>query len=405
MQMGIDKTMQDSSLQANSFRLMVFLITLLAIINEPDLFAYSHFFAVSFCALILYASITIYLSDQNKFNSAKNIGLIAGDSFIAGSVIGHTSFDFTITTTISLLYGLALIGKGRRYLPISLLLFLIGCFFGYLTPHSITLTDSTTGVILVLVSIYCFIVVHLFHSRNKKLATKVEIETQTNTRLFNQSFHLSKYLSPSIRREILSGKRIMDEPQQKELTIFFSDMAGFTELAEQLNGDELTEFLNTYLTEMSGIAVRFGGTIDKIMGDSIMVFFGDPVSRGVQNDAISCVSMAIAMRKAMKKLQQRWQSAGIKEIPSLRMGINTGLCKVGNFGTEHHLNYTLLGRSVNLASRLESAACDEEILISLSTYELVKHSIDCTNRGEIAVKGFSKPVIAYSVIDMIKQEN
>jgi class 3 adenylate cyclase len=156
---------------------------------------------------------------------------------------------------------------------------------------------------------------------------------------------------------------------------------------------------------MSGIAVRFGGTIDKIMGDSIMVFFGDPVSRGVQNDAISCVSMAIAMRKAMEKLQQRWQSAGIKEIPSLRMGINTGLCKVGNFGTEHHLNYTLLGRSVNLASRLESAACDEEILISLSTYELVKHSIDCTNRGEIAVKGFSKPVIAYSVIDMIKQEN
>ena len=272
MQMGIEKKMQDSLLQANSFRLMVFLITLLTIINEPDLFAYSHFFAVSFCALFLYASITIYLSDQNKFNSAKNIGLIAGDSFIAGSVIGHTSFDFTITTIISLLYGLALIGKGRRYLSISLLLFLVGCFFGYLAPHSITLTDSTTGVILVLVSIYCFIVVHLFHSRNKKLATKVEIENQTNARLFNQSFHLSKYLSPSIRREILSGKRIMDEPQQKELTIFFSDMAGFTELAEQLNGDELTEFLNTYLTEMSGIAVRFGGTIDKIMGDSIMVF-------------------------------------------------------------------------------------------------------------------------------------
>ena len=74
MQMGIDKTMQDSSLQANSFRLMVFLITLLTIINEPDLFAYSHFFTVSFCALFLYASITIYLYDQNKFNSAKNMG-------------------------------------------------------------------------------------------------------------------------------------------------------------------------------------------------------------------------------------------------------------------------------------------------------------------------------------------
>ena len=112
----------------------------------------------------------------------------------------------------------------------------------------------------------------MLHSRNKELAIKVDTETQTNTRLFNQSFHLSKYLSPSIMHEILSGKRIVDEPQQKELTIFFSDMAGFTELAEQLNGDELTELLNTYLTEMSAIAVRFGGSIDKIMGDSIMVF-------------------------------------------------------------------------------------------------------------------------------------
>ena len=87
------------------------------------------------------------------------------------------------------------------------------------------------------------------------------------------------------------------------------------------------------------------------------------------------------------------------------MGINTRLCKVGNFGTEHRLNYTILGRLVNLASRLESAACDEEILMSLSTYELVKHSIDSTNRSEIPVKRFSKPVTAYSVIDMIKQEN
>ncbi len=215
MQMGIDKTMQDSSLQANSFRLMVFLITLLAIINEPNLFSYSHFFAVSFCALFLYASITIYLSDRNEFNSAKNVGLIAGDSFIAGSVIGHTSFDLTITITISLLYGLALIGQRRHYLPISLLLFLIGCFFGYLTPHAITLADSTSGVILVLVSIYCFIVIYMLHCRNKELATKVGIETETNTRLFNQSFHLSKYLSPSIRREILSGKESCMNPSRR----------------------------------------------------------------------------------------------------------------------------------------------------------------------------------------------
>ncbi len=107
---------------------------------------------------------------------------------------------------------------------------------------------------------------------------------------------------------------------------------------------------------MSKIAVRFGGTIDKIMGDSIMVFFGDPRSRGVKNDAVSCVSMALAMKKSMAELQSRWQLQGIETPPSIRIGINSGLCRVGNFGSAFYLNYTLLGRSVNLASRLETAA-------------------------------------------------
>jgi class 3 adenylate cyclase len=85
---------------------------------------------------------------------------------------------------------------------------------------------------------------------------------------------------------------------------------------------------------MSEIAFRFGGTVDKVIGDSIMVFFGDPESRGVQSDAVRCVSMAIAMRKAMQELQLRWQAEGIEQPTGLRMGINSGVCKVGNFGTE-----------------------------------------------------------------------
>ena len=147
---------------------------------------------------------------------------------------------------------------------------------------------------------------------------------------------------------------------------------------------------------MSEIALRFGGTIDKIIGDSIMVFFGDPESRGIEKDALSCVSMALTMREAMTKIRQRWQAAGIENPTSIRMGINSGLCKVGHFGSEHHLTYTLLGQAVNLASRLEAAADNEEILISLSTYSLVKETVSCTPKGQLAIKGFSKPIIAYS---------
>ena len=135
-----------------------------------------------------------------------------------------------------------------------------------------------------------------------------------------------------------------------------------------------------------------------------MVFFGDPESRGVEKDAINCVAMAIAMRKAMAKLSSRWIDAGIENPPSLRIGINSGLCKVGHFGTANHLNYTLLGRAVNLASRLESSALGEEILISLSTYNLVKNIIKCENKGQREFKGFNQPVIAYRVLDFLNHQ-
>ena len=192
--------------------------------------------------------------------------------------------------------------------------------------------------------------------------------------------------------------QLKQEPEEKQVTVFFSDIVGFTSLSEQLSPDELSAFLNTYLEEMSKIATRFGATIDKIMGDSIMVFLGDPESRGIQNDAVSCVSMALAMKKSMEELQLRWQGNGMVNPPSIRIGINSGLCKVGNFGSTYYLNYTLLGRSVNLASRLETAANEGEILISLSTYNLVKNKIHCVCKGEVFASGFSKPLLAYSVL-------
>ena len=151
---------------------------------------------------------------------------------------------------------------------------------------------------------------------------------------------------------------------------------------------------------MSEITFRFGGTIDKVIGDSIMVFFGDPESRGVKADAITCVSMAIAMGKAMQDLQRRSRSEGIKDPPILRMGINSGVCKVGNFGTENRLDYTLLGRAVNLASRLESSAESNEILISEDTYGLVRGAIHCIDKGQISIKGFSEAVNVCSAVDL-----
>src|SRR6202008_3444491 len=130
--------------------------------------------------------------------------------------------------------------------------------------------------------------------------------------------------------------------------------------------------LNHYLTEMSQIALSYGATIDKYVGDAIVIFFGDPETRGVNEDALACVEMAIAMRKRMLKLKDVWRASGTEKPLQCRIGINTGYCTVGNFGSEDRMEYTIIGGGVNLASRLEAAATPGGILISYETYSRVR---------------------------------
>ena len=150
---------------------------------------------------------------------------------------------------------------------------------------------------------------------------------------------------------------------------------------------------------MSQIALDHGGTIDKYMGDAILIFFGDPQSRGVKEDALACVKMAIAMQKRLNELADIWRNTGIEKPLRCRMGINTGYCTVGNFGSEDRLDYTIIGRGVNTASRLEIMGTPGEILISYETYAHVRDEIRCQEHEEIDIKGQAYPVATYWVID------
>ena len=214
------------------------------------------------------------------------------------------------------------------------------------------------------------------------------------------SNQLAKYLSPQVYESIFTGKQeVKIASRRKELTVFFSDIAGFTETTDRLESEDLTRLLNHYLTEMSQIALSYGATIDKYVGDAIVIFFGDPETRGVKEDALACVEMAIAMRKRMLELQDVWRASGIEKPLQCRIGINTGYCTVGNFGSEDRMDYTIIGGGVNLASRLEAAATPGEILISFETYANVRDRIHCEERGHISVKGIAYPVATYQVVD------
>jgi class 3 adenylate cyclase/phosphoglycerate-specific signal transduction histidine kinase len=226
-----------------------------------------------------------------------------------------------------------------------------------------------------------------------------ELSVKTNA-LEQLSRQLSKYLSPQVYESIFTGRsEVKVASRRKKLTIFFSDLEGFTETTERLESEDLTQLLNHYLTEMSKIALLYGGTIDKYVGDAILIFFGDPETQGVKADALACVRMAIAMRDRMRELSGVWRVSGLEKPPRCRTGINTGFCTVGNFGSEDRMDYTIIGGGVNLACRLEQMAPPGEILISYETYAHVKDEVCCEEHGHINVKGISHPVATYQVID------
>jgi adenylate cyclase len=223
--------------------------------------------------------------------------------------------------------------------------------------------------------------------------------TEKNGMLEALSSKLSKYLSPQVYRSIFSGQQNVEiASKRKKLTVFFSDVAAFTETTENLESEELTEVLNHYLTEMSAIALERGATIDKYIGDAMLLFFGDPETRGVKEDAKACVEMAIAMQRRMQQLEQEWRQRGLERPFRIRMGISTGFCTVGNFGSQDRMDYTIIGNEVNLASRLESAAEPGSILLANETNALVQEIVLTEEQPPITVKGFLRPINTFKVV-------
>jgi PAS domain S-box-containing protein len=229
--------------------------------------------------------------------------------------------------------------------------------------------------------------------------------TEKSNALSALSSKLARYLAPQVYDSIFTGQQdVKIVSKRKKLTVCFSDLVGFTEITEQMESEDLTQLLNHYLTEMSKIALQYGATIDKYVGDAIVMFFGDPTTLGVKSDALACVHMAIAMQKRVGELAHEWRNSGIQTPLRCRIGIHTGYCTVGNFGSEDRMDYTMVGGTVNLASRLEHEAPPGGILISFETYAQVKDEVRCEERGPLQLKGIAQPIASYAVIGLKEDE-
>ncbi|WP_437881304.1 adenylate/guanylate cyclase domain-containing protein [Pseudomonas sp. LRF_L74] len=355
---------------------------------------------------LLYPHLAYHLGNRFKQDHPQRtyLVLLFIDAVHAGS--GAVLLGFSVVPGLMFLLILsfsALVSRGPRAMALGLLVAAGSMALSTSLLHPQVKADTPILVSIVsilLTTLYICITAFFIHEQGLRLALargEIKKEQEKAARLAR---NLAKYLSPQVWEMIFSGKRgVRLETQRKKLTVFFSDIKGFTELSEELEAEQLTDLLNSYLTEMSKIVLKYGGTIDKFVGDSVMVFFGDPSSQGAKKDAVNAVSMAVAMRKHMKVLRQQWRAQGITKPLEIRMGLNTGYCTVGNFGADTRMDYTIIGREVNLASRLESSSEAGEILISHETYSLIKDVIMCRDKGQIAVKGFSRPVQIYQVVD------
>jgi class 3 adenylate cyclase len=233
----------------------------------------------------------------------------------------------------------------------------------------------------------------------RELRQREQDLTEKSTTLAALSSKLAKYLAPQVYDSIFTGQQdVKIVSARKKLTVCFSDLVGFTEITDQMESEDLTQLLNQYLTEMSKIALQHGATIDKYVGDAIVMFFGDPTTLGVKQDALACVQMALAMQKRVAELAEEWRDNGIETPLRCRIGIHTGYCTVGNFGSEDRMDYTMVGGTVNLASRLEHEAVPGGVLISFETYAHVKDEVRCEERGHVQVKGIAHPVATYAVL-------
>lgn len=210
---------------------------------------------------------------------------------------------------------------------------------------------------------------------------------------------IRRYLPAQVVDSILSGQTHLTEGhQRKKLTVFFSDIVGFTEMSEALEPEDLSQVLDGYFTAMTRVANHHGGTIDELSGDAILIFFGAPAATTDHDHARNAVQMALEMQTSIRALNQQWAAKGIPVEIQVRMGINTGVVTVGNFGSSERRKYAALGRHVNLAARIQAYCAPGSILISQYTWLLVRDDFSFSVQGEQNFKGIAKPVKLFQVI-------
>jgi|GEM_PF-1092529 len=207
---------------------------------------------------------------------------------------------------------------------------------------------------------------------------------------------IQRYVPPAVTQQIIDGNEAtVDQPTRKRVTVLFADIVGFTDVADQVEPEVMTQVLNDYMSTMADLIEQHGGTLNELAGDGLMSLFGAPEPMPAEEQAANAIRAAQAMQNSMPALNDGWRKLGLGTQLQIRIGINTGMLSVGSYGSQGRMTYTAIGLQTNIAARIESAAEPGTILIADPTWQLIRDEISCTAKGEVQCKGVHFPVKVY----------
>ena len=233
----------------------------------------------------------------------------------------------------------------------------------------------------------------LFTTLMQQLVDYISRTVQRETQLQR----LERYFSPALAEQLAADPDALDQTNEMHVTILFCDIRSFTHMSSQLEPHQVVEILNDYFTAMIAEIQSEGGTVLKLIGDAAMAVFGAPMA--VTEDALKAVHAAPKMHAAFDRLLEQWQGRGLNLDIGMGIGINRGLVVVGNIGSPHHLDYTVIGDAVNVASRLAGVAARGETIVSGTVAEaLAGHIGELEQREPVLVKGKDEPQRIFAVV-------
>jgi adenylate cyclase len=228
-----------------------------------------------------------------------------------------------------------------------------------------------------------------------EIGYKYSVEKKSKMEIRNA---FSKYVSANVVNEILKDpSKLKLGGDKEEITVFFSDIRGFTTISEGMSPEKLVHFMNEYLSAMTKIVLKHNGVVDKYIGDAIMAFWGAPIK--IKNHAEIACQTSLDMLEELKELNKKWQKEGYPEI-KIGIGLNTGEAVIGNMGSYERFDYTAMGDTINLGSRLESQTKEfgVKIIISEATKKAAGTSFITKKLGKVKVKGKNKAVMIYELV-------